>query len=323
MSAITVWMLGAAEKEALFQTRGFTCESVETEQQLENAGKYFLVGYNNCLNNSNFNQLQELLEDVELPYRGFSYEGAAMGYAMLDVFSFKKHRFQNYINTIGKHHIYMAYVGAGWAYAKLPVNIESRIANYDPLLKWLAIDGYGFCHAYFNTKKYVADKAMPNLSDYGKHVFYQGLGRCLWFVEGANPDRIAYRIKTFPEKYASDLWAGIGLASAYAGAVDKATIEKIKELGQPYILNIGQGAAFAAAARIEAGNLVPHTDLANFIYSGISAQTASDITEDSRKTIATLHNDLPAYENWRRKISSSLSEISMSPRLVSSPITTY
>ena len=309
MSTIQKLIFGASPKDALFANRGFLCENPPTQQRLESVGSHFLLGYNNCLLNDDFTHLQKLLESVELDFRGFAYEGAAMGMAMLDAVGFKKNRFQNFVNGIGKKHIYMSYVGAGWAYAKLPVNVEKRIANFDPLLKWLAMDGYGFCHAYFNTKKYVKDRTMPNLSDYGKHAFYQGLGRCLWFVEGTDAERIAKTINTFSEMYAADLWSGVGLASTYAGGVDKQVIEQLKQLGKKYILNLGQGAAFAAAARIEAGNLVPHTDMACITYCGISSQTASDITDDSRKAIATINNDLPSYENWRRKISSNLSEL--------------
>lgn len=310
MSAITKWMLGAASKDALFVNRGFECDNDSTRQNLENVGGYFLVGYNNTLLNDNFTNLQPVLETVENDYIGFAYEGAAMGMAMLDAVGFKKNKFQGFINGIGAKHIYMAYVGAGWAYAKLPVNIEKRIEKFDPLLKWLAVDGYGFCHAYFNTKKYVYEQSEPSLSDYGKHVFYQGLGRCLWFVEGAHPERIANRISTFSHLYAADLWAGVGLASAYAGGVDKYVIMQLKRYGEKYILNLGQGAAFAAAARIEAGNLIPHTDMACMIYSGINAQIASDITDDARKAIANFNNkDVPAYESWRLKISHNLSEV--------------
>jgi len=310
MSVFQKWIFGASPNEALFAKRRFICEDDSTREELEKIGAYFLYGYNNCLLNYHFAHVQSKLEAVDFPYRGFSYEGAAMGYTMLDAVGFKRNRFQNFLNKSAQKHIYMVHVGAGWAYAKLPGHVEKKIQSFDPLLKWLVIDGYGFCHTYFNTKKYVIDRTMPSLSDYGNHVFYQGLGRCLWFVEGTNPERIAKRISSFPREYASDLWSGTGLASAYAGGVERSILEQIKTHGQKYILNIGQGSAFAAAARIHAGNLVPHTDMACMVYSGITAQTASEITKDSRLAIAGIKNDeVPAYERWRKKICSSLSEI--------------
>lgn len=310
MSGIRKWIFGAPETDALFKTRGFSCDSVSTQQHLEAIGSFFLFGYNNCLLTDNPESLRTKLESVKTEFKGFSYEGAAMGFALLDTISLKKNRFDRFAQTIGGKHIYMLHVGAGWAYAKLPVDVEKRMSRFDPLLKWLVMDGYGFCNAYFNTKKYVIDAKIPSLSDYGTHVFYQGLGRCLWFVEGANAERIAKRINSFPEKYAGDLWSGLGLASAYAGGVDKEVLEQLKQFGRNYILNLGQGAAFAAAARITAGNLVPHTDLACQTYCGIGAQSASEITEESRLAIDNIsHDSIPAYESWRRKINNSLSKV--------------
>ncbi len=310
MSGIHKLLFGAPEKDALFATRGFPCDNPSVQKHLEKVGHSFLIGYNNCLSNADVNNLQSKLEQVEKEYKGFSYEGAAMGYAMLDAISFSHKMFPAFAQSAGQKHIYMLHVGAGWAYAKLPFgNVEKKMEKFDPLLKWLVMDGYGFCKAYFETKKYVYNATPPTLSNAGKHVFYQGLGRSLWFVEGTDPKRIVNRINNFSKEFTADLWSGVGLASAYAGGVEKSVIEQMKQLGEKYILNLGQGASFAAAARIHAGNLMPHTDMACMIYCGINANTASEITEASRKEIEQHnHHQVSAYESWRSKINQHLAE---------------
>lgn len=274
-------------------------------------GKKFLYGYHHSLYDTNLADLVDQLNVVDLQYRGFTFEGAAMGMALLDTISLtNKLRLKKFMDGAGKPHIYMLHVGAGWAYAKLPVRVEKMLDQFDPVLKWLVMDGYGFCNAYFKTKKYVKNAEAPALEGYALHAFYQGVGRCLWFVEGANPEKISKRIGSFPTEFSGDLWSGVGLASTYAGGVDKAVIEKLRETGKDYHLYLAQGAAFAAKARILAGNLMPHTDMACQIFSYISANKAASIADETWHELKSVEIDgLTVYESWRKKIRNRLAEI--------------
>jgi hypothetical protein len=52
----------------------------------------------------------------------------------------------------------MAHVGIGWAIARLPWlrrRIEQPLNRLDSLLRWLAVDGYGFHEGYFYWPDYV------------------------------------------------------------------------------------------------------------------------------------------------------------------------
>jgi hypothetical protein len=83
-------------------------------------------------------------------------------------------------------------VGLGWAWARLPGNPERRLPALDPLLGWLAVDGYGFHEGYFHWRRRVSARELPRgLSASARRVFDQGLGRSLWFVEGADVPRAA------------------------------------------------------------------------------------------------------------------------------------
>src|SRR5260370_26167355 len=76
---------------------------------------------------------------------GFVYEGAAMGFALLDLIApWRSRRFASFIAGTAGPHIYMAYVGAGWALARTTPRLAWRLGSLDPLLRWLMFDGYGF-----------------------------------------------------------------------------------------------------------------------------------------------------------------------------------
>jgi hypothetical protein len=82
--------------------------------------------------------------------QGFAFEGAAMGFALLDlVMPWRGRRFARFITGPAAAHIYMAHVGAGWALARTSPYLAWRLGSFDPLLQWLATDGYGFTPGIF------------------------------------------------------------------------------------------------------------------------------------------------------------------------------
>ena len=167
----------------------------------------------------------------------------------------------------------MLHVGAGWACARLPWlrrRIEKFIRKFDPVLRWLVLDGYGFHQGYFHFKP-PQNSAINRLSADARHVFYQGFGRSLWFVHGCDFHQIATTISGFPEIYQSDAWSGIGLACAYAGGATSAIWKMRVSLAGCFTSALAQGAAFAAKARQLAGNETPHTEEACVVLAGINA----------------------------------------------------
>ena len=205
----------------------------------------------------------------------------------------------------------MVHVGAGWALAQLPG--LRHIRAYRSLLGWLVIDGYGFHRGYFQWPRYVVEQKRPKrLSPYGNRVFDQGLGRSLWFVDGADVNRIPVTIAAFDPARQPDLWSGIGLACTYAGGVDAVAIKALQRAAGPYSPQLAQGAAFAAKARQRAGNQVEYTDLACRIFCELSADAAAAITDEALKDLP-IDGARPAYQVWREKSKSICREHLMSP----------
>lgn len=293
-------------EEASFARRGFQGAEPGARQRLEQSGITFLTGYQAALEEDDPYALAGRLNATGAGLRGFAFEGAAMALTLLDHLTpWKRSRWLTFARGPGASHVYMVHVGAGWAFARLPWlrrHIERPLRRMDPLLRWLAIDGYGFHEGYFHWRKYVEGRtAPPHLSGYMCRVFDQGLGRSLWFVNGADVARIRGTIAAFPPARQSDLWSGVGLACAYAGGVDRAAVEALRTAAGSYTPQLAQGAAFAAKARRRADNPAPHTEFACEVLCGMSVETAAQLT-DAVLDALPWDSEEPAYEVWRQRI---------------------
>lgn len=297
------WMFGIAPQETNCVWRQFRVSDERVRAHLEHIGEAFVLGYHAALEEHDPHRLTARLEAVALIRRGFAYEGAAMGLSLQDQLRpGHGHRFQLFLESSGAPHKYMMHVGAGWTLARCGWRIKRLMGRLDPLLRWLAIDGYGFHEGYFHWPRYLTGQQMPRrLTGYAQRVFDQGLGRSLWFVDGADVTRIPQTIAMLSPARHADLWSGIGLACAYAGGVEREQVAALQVLAGRYWLNLAQGAAFAAQTRRLAKNLVPHTETACEILCGMTATAAAEVTNDALDNLSS-SKEQPAYELWRQRI---------------------
>ena len=296
--------------EAKFLRRGFRI--TKSAGHLETVGEKFLYGYHAALSANSTSDLADDLNLVEPLYRGFAFEGAAMGLTLLDnLLPLRKKLLQEFFSGSGKAHIYMLHVGVGWALARIPW-LRRRplktISRFDPVLRWLILDGFGFHEGYFYPRKYFHSKvSLDWLPGYARRAFAQGLGRSLWFVEGADTEKILQRLNKLPESLRSDLWSGIGLACAYAGDASEPEIEKLKvSAGEHYLSYLAQGAAFAAKARLRAGNPARHTEMACRVFCRCTIEEAAFVTDMKLQNLP-IDGTVPAYEVWRQRIQKEFS----------------
>lgn len=295
-------LLSINGSEVTFARRGFSSAKPEVQARLEHVGTIFLVGYHAALQERELEALSGRLEQVVPEFRGFAYEGAAMALALLDAIAPGSNRLAEFMAGPGKTHIYMLHVGAGWACARLPWlrwRIETFIRKLDPVLRWLVLDGYGFHQGYFHFEKPLSS-ALNRLSIGARHVFYQGLGRSLWFVHGCDPHRISKSISSFPALYQGDAWSGIGLACAYAGGAASPDLQELVSLAVRSDPALAQGAAFAAKARQLAGNEAAHTEQACAVLAGIEAKQAAALCD---RALEQVHrNSSSPYQQWRELV---------------------
>jgi hypothetical protein len=289
--------------------RGFSVADLRAQQHLERIGQAFVFGYHAALTDDQPTTLSVTLNTLETELRGFAFEGAAMGLSLLDQLTpWNNYRLAAFLSGPGAPHIYMGYVGAGWAFARLPWLSQRFLERLDPLLRWLAVDGYGFHQGYFNWQRYIAAQVQPNrITGYALRVFDQGLGRSLWFVKGMSPIAICTAITSFAPTRHADLWSGVGLACSYAGGADKATIAQLQQMAGQYRSHLAQGAAFAAKARQLAHTPATHTEMACAVLCGLTTDVAADLTERALIDLPTTAR-VPMYEMWRQRIRTAFHE---------------
>lgn len=287
--------------------RGFHVKDEESRILLESIGGFFLEGYGHAAEARRAVEAEERLENVPSRFRGFAYEGAAMGFAVVDGVCGGR-RLSDFLAGRARQHIYMAYIGIGWAMARLP-RFRWPDIQFDPLLRWLVLDGYGFHQAYFRTEKYVRqqfrDPRFPwppgGPPSYVGRAIDQGIGRALWFVGGTAVDEVTGQIDRFPESRRSDLYSGAGLAATYAGGADEHELRLFWERAGEHQSQVAQGCAFAAAAIRYAGVVAPHAETAARLFCNATLADAARICVDSRPdSIAS--SDPLSYETWRRRI---------------------
>lgn len=312
MASPTIWLyrrfLGLGDGEIRLARRGFPCDDPAIRKHLEEIGATVVAGCRAAFEARDEAELEALLARTELERRGFAFEGAAMGLALLDRLTpWKRGRWASFLRGPGDPHAYMVHVGAGLALARLRRGPVAPVGA-DPLLAPLVADGCGFHDGFFRWSERAAGRPHPRaFRGYAARAYDQGLGRSLWFVRGASAPRIAGAIEEFPAPRRADLWAGVGLACAYAGGVDRAAIEELARLAGRCAPELAQGASFASQARRRAGNPAAHTDLACRVLCASSSEEAADVAVRALVGLPP-DGERPAYEAWRRRVRSRFLE---------------
>jgi hypothetical protein len=302
-------MMTPNQSAASLDVRGFHVKNPAARELLETVGRTFLTGYGFAAEARSAAHAAERLEGIPTRFRGFAYEGAAMAFAVLDGLPFGGRRVQRFVAGPAADHIYMAYVGVGWAMARLPRFRWRALYAADPLLRWLILDGYGFHQAYFHTQRYVHERyqetRFPWPADgppgYATRVIDQGIGRAMWFVGGTDPTVVARLLNTFPEQRRGDLWAGAGLAATYAGGADEAELRLFQQHAGEYQGELAQGCVFGATARLRAGLVLAHNETATRVFCGMSVAEAAAMSDRERPERDDSQRQ-PSYETWRRRI---------------------
>ncbi|WBB80691.1 DUF1702 family protein [Micromonospora sp. WMMD882] len=303
--------------ETSLEVRGFHPKNEASKEILENVGKSFLAGYAIAAEAKDQSVAGRRIDELPPRFRGFAFEGAAMAYAVIDGLSpWRRDNSPRFLIGPGDPHVYMAYVGIGWAMARVPRFRWSRLTLPDPLLRWLALDGYGFHQAYFRTDRYVYGRYRdPSFTWHGggpqsyvPRAVDQGIGRAMWFVYGTDPVRVADAIDGFEPERHQDLYSGAGLAATYAGGVDEEELRTFWNRAGEHQPFVAQASAFAAEARIRAGLLVPHTELATRVFCGMPAVAAASLTVQ-RRPEGPDGDQLPAYELWRQQVAQEFAAI--------------
>ncbi|MEU4219508.1 DUF1702 family protein [Actinoplanes sp. NPDC026623] len=290
--------------------RGFHVKSPAARTLLETIGGTFLDGFAIAAEARTPSAAEQPLTTVPTRFRGFAYEGAAMAFAIRDGLRPGGRNVERFLAGPGADHVYMAYVGVGWAMARLPRLRWPALYAADPLLRWLVLDGYGFHQAYFRTERYVYDRyedtSLPwrdvSSRDYAGRAIDQGIGRALWFIGGTDVEVVTGLVERYPRPRWADLYSGIGLAATYAGGATEAELKALWDHAGTHRAQLAQGAAFAAGARARANLVCPHNETATRIFCGQPVALAQKVTDEAMTDLPA-DGAVPAFEVWRQRIS--------------------
>ena len=285
-------LLKIRPKEASFKARGFDACDPTVTRRLEQMLESFSGGYNLALRTKDEDELAAQLHAAyDSHHVGFAFEGVGLHRAMLDLLiPGKPHRLTSFLSGVGKRHDYIAAVGAGFAFARFPWGpsiMNSYLRTLDPLVAWCVPCGYGFHEGFFRHRRFVdATEASPAyLSLLGAQLFDSGLGRSLWWVKGADPLSIGNAIHRFTNERRAELWAGIGIASCYAGGSGVETLLALQKLSGPFKADFLSGLPFAARLRQRAGNYSATTELACQTLLDRTTDEVADMAESAAEAV--------------------------------------
>ncbi|MEV8632071.1 DUF1702 family protein [Streptosporangium sp. NPDC051023] len=309
-------LLAPSLAEVTFARRGFPVTPSEATRHLEAIPQSVVCGFEWGINAHDQWEVERRLEMVDAELRGFAYEGATMAFTVLDAMSGGRgHRARDLLLGPGRPHIFLTYIGVGFAMARLPrplwrKAVPDLAGSPYPAMSWLAVDGYGFDRAYFDTGRWVDEQRVPSpypwegSPDYFLRAADQGVGRALWFIHGAQVADVAAAVGRFAGHRQADLWSGVGLAAAFAGGCGPEALATLRRHAAEHRAELAQGAVFATKARDYAGFVPSHTQVAARILAGLSVEAAVALADGA--AVDRGSDGLPAYELWRQGVRARL-----------------
>nr|WP_217643292.1 DUF1702 family protein [Actinopolyspora righensis] len=313
-------MLGALRKSVLaprlaevtFRGRDFPVASAGDFERLEAVPQTVVCGFEWALETSDLWEIERRLNMVDGELRGFAYEGATMAYTLLDAMpGGRSDRTKALLRGPGHRHVFLTYIGIGFAMARLPRRLWKNVvpdldgSPYHPTMSWLAVDGYGFDRAYFDTHRWVDQQWVPapyaweGLPEYFLRAVDQGIGRALWFIHGGRIAAVVAAVRRFAEHRQADLWSGVGLAATFAGGAENLT--DLLDAAGRHDVELALGAVFTAKARSYSEYIPDHSSKGVRALTGLSVAEAVGLA-DSTVVEEHVSTRLPAYEVWRDRI---------------------
>lgn len=307
-----------------FAGRGFPVTPTPATARLEAIPQSVVVGFEWGIEARGREEVERRLAMVEPELRGFAYEGAVMAFTVRD--AVRGHRTRELILGSGRPHFFLACIGIGFAMARLPRPLWRKVMPdlheipFHPTMSWLAVDGYGFDLAYFDTERWVDRQARPEPYPWDGHPEYflravdQGIGRALWFIHGGRCDAVAEAVGRFPGDRRADLFSGVGLAATFAGGATATELAGLREAAARagHDADLALGAVFAVKARHHARFVPPQTVTGAAELTGLDVEEAVDLADRTEVDRAGT-GPLPQYELWRRNIRAHFVRAAVTP----------
>ncbi|MGW0392211.1 DUF1702 family protein [Streptomyces sp. NPDC003042] len=307
-------LMAPSLRDVSFSGRGFPVTESAATRQLETIPQAVVSGFEWGVEARDLWETERRLSLVDAELRGFAYEGATMACVIRDAMGpGRGGRTAALLQGGGRPHIFLNYIGIGFAMSKLPRPLWKKVVpdlegeEFYPPMTWLAVDGYGFDRAYFDTRRWIDEQRLDTPYPWDGHPGYfqravdQGIGRALWFVGGARVDQVAASVRRFAADRQSDLWSGVGLAATFAGCSTAEDLAALSAAAGELRGHVAQGSVFAAKARHFSRTVPEHTRSAVHALAGLTVESAAALADDSAPATSP-GREVPTYENWRRAV---------------------
>lgn len=238
----------------------------------------YFKGYNLSLSaGKDFVGLTNQLDRIDKELRGFAYEGAGTGLAILEILSpFHKKDLSIFLNQHAANHRETISAGIGLAYARINLGYEKKLNSVDSMTREFIVDGHSF---YFGCLKntQVSSLTPPKFYlDKDKAIFYRGIGRSLWFRTNGNINDTQKFINTFAADKKNQLWEGFAIACAYAGKLDSHKLNQYLAIQKQSHPSIHKGFQVALTARLRANIATDYTTMINHFGAAKLSKDSSD-----------------------------------------------
>lgn len=253
------------------------------EQKMEQIRDVFQAAKFFCGQENNLDRIIAYCEKAEKEFRSIAYEAASMQIALKD---FKENSLLQswnvFANYFAKPHAAQVYAGLGWAVAEQTISLETIIVNLPELLRYRIADGCGYYDGIFRSRQTIRNKQLPTyISGMALAPYYQGIGRSLWYISKGDAAKTNELLLGFPEERYADIFRGIGIAVAYVGGSDEATLKLLLQLSGDYKSQFACGVALAVRSRIQANSLTADAELCCCILCNRSSEEAAQVTVDA------------------------------------------
>ena len=290
----------------------FTTVDAATSALISEIGREFAKGYNDTLRSFDPSSVRAHVEaQVDDYLTPFYVEGASMALAASRALHPAKSRsaHRRLLAELPEHN-HLIFVGRGWWYAVRPAGAtglrRSRVWAAGDLFSSLAIDGMAFASCFLRAAPPHYDVSCPFRDQDHQRVWVQGYGRALWFVAGGRPEALRRQYERLDVGLRAELYAGIGLATAFAGLRDMTSLPSAPSGGEPERRAYCQGLAFGLTARRQAS---PRS-YQRFVdrLDGPTARWVADVTDRCSDPPRQLGGDAVAtYTDWQRKLRDEMS----------------
>ncbi|MBX9770566.1 MAG: DUF1702 family protein [Candidatus Obscuribacterales bacterium] len=257
-------------------------------------------------------ELVRSVNEIEVRWRSVAAEGAAMGFAVMDIVLGKKTRWSHFKEQIHPCYLPSLYVGRGMAIGLIKPRCHFHNDVEESMFSWLTIDGMGFSQAFLHhlhkLGKYQGQLPLHDCDEKThQSIFDQGVGRFLWLNHGHELPVLVKIVSKQDKHRLADLWSGIGAASTFLGAVDKENMQYLKQEAGIYAPDLAVGATLACKIRLADGSRMPHLNDVIETLCGINAQECAELSEQMMDKLSPYGVDINGihysnYHVWRKRL---------------------